>query len=431
MFPFPLLLEPLLGKAGMYIVFLILGFLFGYVLETAGFNHAPTLAAQFYFKDLRVFKVFFTAIVVAMLLIFGASAIGLLDYNLIWVNPTYLWSGILGGLIMGVGFILGGFCPGTSLVALATLKIDGIFFVLGGLVGVFTFGETVGFFTTFFEGSSFGRVTLMDIFNLPTGVIILLVTLMAIFMLWGGEQLERIYGGKDLKMAPKWRIPVAGGFVLFAVLVMMVGQPNRLELAFPSEENPAQQSENGEVAETDASTMTASELALLERSIFIHPGELLDTMHDHKINLIMLDVRNEADYNLFHILDAEHFPSENIPDLIEEFHMKPENTVFVVMSNDETAAVEAWKVMVAEAVPNVYILEGGINRWLSTFATEFEGEYCAEGKQAEDDELSYKFTAALGSDCPAAYPDYDHYELEYEPKIELELKRAPSGGGCG
>ena len=142
MIPFPLTLEPTYGKLIAYLVFLLIGFAFGYVLENSGFNKSTLLASQFYFKDLRVFKVFFTAIVVAMLLIFGASAIGLLDYNLIWVNPTYLWSGIVGGLIMGVGFILGGFCPGTSLVAAATLKIDGILFVLGGLVGVFIFGET-------------------------------------------------------------------------------------------------------------------------------------------------------------------------------------------------------------------------------------------------------------------------------------------------
>ena len=63
----------------------------------------------------------FTAIIVAMTLIFLTSSLGLLDYNLLWVPPTYLWPGIVGGLIMGVGFIIGGFCPGTSLVAMALL----------------------------------------------------------------------------------------------------------------------------------------------------------------------------------------------------------------------------------------------------------------------------------------------------------------------
>jgi rhodanese-related sulfurtransferase len=395
----------------MYLVFLLIGFLFGYVLEISGFNHSPSLAAQFYFKDLRVFKVFFTAIVVGMLLLFLSSAVGLLDYNLIWVNPTYLWSGIVGGLIMGVGFILGGFCPGTSLVALATLKIDGIFFVLGGLVGVFLFGETVDFYKYFFNGSYFGRLTLMDIFNIPTGIVVILVTLMAVFMLWGGEQLEKIYGGKDPNKAPKARFYGAGVLVLIAVVIAILGQPTTQDRW------------------TRLAPIRNSDLT--NRDVYIHPGELLDTFHDHKLNLIMIDVRDEADYNLFHLLDAENITSEEIPDLIDEFIAEPANTVFVVMSNDEKHATEAWKTMTAQAVPNVYILSGGINNWLATFETPYEEGFCGSKAEAGDEELKYEFNAALGSNCPAAYPDHDKYEFEYEKKIELELKRAPVGGGCG
>jgi len=106
---FPLTLDSIFLKIGVYAIFLLIGTAFGYVLESSGFNVSTTLAKQFYFKDLTVFKVFFTAIVVAMLLIFSATAIGLLDYNLIWVNPTYLWAGLVGGFVMGVGFIIGGF----------------------------------------------------------------------------------------------------------------------------------------------------------------------------------------------------------------------------------------------------------------------------------------------------------------------------------
>ena len=122
MTPFPLPLEALLAKSGTYLVFGLIGFGFGYVLEISGFGNSTKLADQFYFKDMTVLKVMFTAIVVAMVLIFGAIALGMLDYNLIWVNPTYLWPGIVGGLIMGVGFIVGGFCPGTSLVSMATIQ---------------------------------------------------------------------------------------------------------------------------------------------------------------------------------------------------------------------------------------------------------------------------------------------------------------------
>ena len=411
MIPFPLHLESLLSKPLVYLIFLIIGFLFGYVLEISGFNHSPSLASQFYFKDLRVFKVFFTAIVVGMLLLFASSAIGLLDYNLIWVNPTYLWSGIVGGLIMGVGFILGGFCPGTSLVALATLKIDGMFFVLGGLVGVFIFGETVDLYKYFFNGSYFGRLTLMDVFNLPTGITVILVTLMAVFMLWGGEYLEKIYGGKDPKKAPRARYYGAGVLVVIAVGIAIIGQPTTEDRWARLEPLRRESLEN--------------------REVYIHPGELLDTFHDHKLNLIMIDVRGESDYNLFHLLDAENIMPGEIPAEIDGFIAQPANTIFVVMSNDETTATEVWKAMTAQAVPNVYILSGGINNWLDTFATTYEEDFCGKITAAGDEELRYEFNAALGSNCPAAYPDHEQYELEYEKKIKLDLKRAPVGGGCG
>jgi rhodanese-related sulfurtransferase len=411
MIPFPLHLESLLGKPLTYLVFLLIGFLFGYVLEISGFNHSPSLAAQFYFKNLRVFKVFFTAIVVGMLLIFASSAVGLLDYNLIWVNPTYLWSGIVGGLIMGVGFILGGFCPGTSLVALATFKIDGIFFVFGALVGVFIFGESVDSFKYFFNGSYFGRLTLMDVFHLPAGIIVIMVTLMAVVMLWGGEQLEKIYGGLDPQKAPKARYYGAGVLVLFAVVIAAFGQPT--------------------TADRWAKLEPTRAADLRNRSVYIHPGELLETFHDHKLNLIMIDIRSEADYNLFHLLDAENISPQDIPDRIDEFIAQPANTVYVLMGNDEKTATEVWKVMTAEAVPNVYILSGGINNWLDTFSTVYEEDFCGRKASAGEDELRYQFDAALGANCPAAYPDPELYEFEYEKKIQLELKRAPVGGGCG
>lgn len=409
MTPFPLPLAELMGHWGSYVVYLFIGVAFGAVLELSGFGKSTKLAAQFYFKDMTVFKVMFTSIIVAMVLIFGASALGLLDYNLIWVNPTYLWPGIVGGLIMGFGFIIGGFCPGTSLVAAATLKKDGIFFVLGVLSGIFLFGETVQYFAGFWNSSYLGRFTLPELFGLPTGIVILAIVLIALVMFWAAEKLEAKYNDQDAQPAPKWRYAAAAVIFLGAVSVLIIGQPT--------------------ISERWASIADEKTVLLQERAVQIHPGELLDIIHDTKIKVVMLDVRDEVDYNLFHILDAQHIPLEEIPNHIEEFHFEPANTVFVTMSNDEAAATEAWKILQAESVPNVYILEGGVNNWIATFGDDDLTKNFNAG--AGNDELCYIFDSAIGDRYDAAEPDPHAHELIYTPKVKLELKRAPTSGGCG
>lgn len=409
--PFPLALTEHLGHWESYIVYLVIGFAFGFVLEIAGFGNSKKLAAQFYFKEITVLKVMFTGIITAMALIFLTSALGLLDYNLIWVNPTYLWPGIVGGLIMGVGFIVGGFCPGTSLVAAATLKIDGVFFALGTFFGIFLFGETVGWFEGFFNSSYMGRFTLPELFGLPTGVTVLLVIIMALLVFYGGEYLEKIIGGKTAPADhPRWRFAAAGGLVALAVAGLVIGQPttqDRWEWV---------EAEQGERLE--------------QRAVQIHPGELLEKMYDKKLNLVMLDVRDERDYNLFHLLDAKHVPLQGVIDYAEELRAEPANTLTVVMSNGEEDATQAWKLLIAESVPNVYILEGGVNGWIDTFASD---TFRVENPPVSvaQDRLAYAFPAALGSRYPIARPDPHAYELEFTPKVELQTVRGPASGGCG
>lgn len=406
---FPLPLTEMFGHYGAYVVYFIIGISFGAVLEMAGFGNSNKLAAQFYFKDMTVIKVMFGAIVVAMVLVFGATAIGLLDYNLLWVNPTYLWPGIVGGLIMGAGFIIGGFCPGTSLVAMATLKKDGIFFVLGVLAGIFVFGETIDNFAVFWNSSYMGRFTLPELFGLPTGVVVVAVVLMALVVFWGSEKLEQHFGGKDPSKAPKWRYAAAGTLVAGAFAVMLIGQPT--------------------IADRWASIADEKNIVLDERQVQIHPGELLDSLHDTQLKVIMLDVRDEVDYNLFHILDSKHVPIDELPAMIEELHLEPANALFVAISNDEEKATEAWKILQAESVPNAYVLEGGVNNWLATFGEDDLTKNFNVG--AGNDELCYIFDSAVGSRYAAAEPDPHAHELEYMPKIVMELKRAPTSGGCG
>jgi hypothetical protein len=169
---------------------------------------------------------------------------------------------------------------------------------------------------------------------------------------------------------------------------------------------------------------------LEERAVQIHPGELLGMTRDDRLNLRMLDVRPETDFNRFHILDAEHVDPDDIADLIPGYRLEPANTAFVLMSNDEAQATAIWKTMVAESVLNVYILEGGVNNWIATFADEdFKAANVLPNHA--DDTPAYSFAAALGSRQPMANPNPDVFTLEFTPKVKLEGKRGATSGGCG
>ena len=410
MTPFPLPLTELLGHWTPYLIYLIIGFGFGYVLEIAGFGKSTKLAAQFYFREMTVLKVMFTGIIVAMVGIFLSTTVGLLDYNLIWVNPTYLYPGLLGGLIMGVGFILGGFCPGTSLVSAATGKIDGMFFVGGVFFGIFLFGETVGNFESFWNSSYYGRLTLMDVFNLPTGVIVLAVVSMAIGAFALSEWAEKGIGKMDLAKFGRWRYAAAGALILVAVGILLIGQPNsaRRWQMIADEQQPR----------------------LDNRTVYAQPAEILHLMEDPKLEVYLIDVRNESDYNLFHILDSHHIPLEAIETELETLLYEPNGTVFVLMSNDESQATEAWRTLTAASLPNVYVLAGGVNAWLDTFSDEsFRANYRLASYAA--DKPAYLFTSALGSRYPAADPNPDMFQLDYTPVVVLQNKRGATGGGCG
>ncbi|MFT3894547.1 MAG: YeeE/YedE thiosulfate transporter family protein [Anaerolineales bacterium] len=425
-FPLNVLIVPSVEHPWTYLVFAVIGFAFGFTLEMSGFGNSRKLAAQFYFKELTVIKVMFTAIVTAMVLLFGAVGLGILDFNQVWVNPTYLASGILGGLIMGVGFIIGGFCPTTSLASASTGKIDGMLFMLGGFVGAFFFGETEKYFDNWYTNAGYyGRLTLDQVFHLPVGVVVLLVVLMALFMFWGSEQLERIIGKRDMSHEPKLRLVGAGALFVLALAVVFIGSPslqdkyNKVTFTRTVDEKQV--------------VYTADEM-LSNRLVFISPAEAFKARYNQAMNPIYIDVRSEADFNLYHVEGAINIPVERIQEVVPVLLTEPAtNSVFILMSNDEAAAVKAWKTLVASSLSNSYILEGGVNNWIAFFGKDDpELKTIQSVASPADDQLGYVFPVALGSRYESCDPSPIEYEkLEFEAKIKLQLKRDKSGGGCG
>jgi hypothetical protein len=178
------------------IIAVVIGIGFGFFLERAGFGSARKLAAQFYFTDMAVFKVMFTAIVTAMLGLFYFSWLGWIDLSQVYISNTYIAPMSLGGFILGVGFVIGGYCPGTSAVACSTGKIDGYFFLFGVMFGIFVFGELFPWISDFFNSTPMGRITLPQLFNISFGTVVFFIVLIAVGGFIGAEKVEKLMAKK-------------------------------------------------------------------------------------------------------------------------------------------------------------------------------------------------------------------------------------------
>jgi hypothetical protein len=179
------------GDETSLVVAFVIGLGFGFFLERAGFGSARKLVSQFYLNDMAVFKVMFTAIVTAMLGVTYLSWIGFLDLSLVYLVPTHLAPQIVGGLVLGVGFVIGGYCPGTSVAASATGKFDGMAYVLGVFAGLFLFAEAYPLVKWFYEATPMGDTTIPRAFGLPYGLVVFAVVLMAVGGFYGASLIEK------------------------------------------------------------------------------------------------------------------------------------------------------------------------------------------------------------------------------------------------
>jgi uncharacterized membrane protein YedE/YeeE len=179
------------GPVGASIAAVAIGIAFGWALERAGLGSARKLAGQFYGTDLTVFKVMFSAIVVAMLGAFWLGRRGLLDLSRVYVPETFLLPQLAGGLLFGAGFVIAGLCPGTSCVAAATGRVDGLLVVLGMFAGVLVTGLAFAPLRSFCQSSARGPLTLPELLHIPYGVVVALVVAMALLGFRAAEWIER------------------------------------------------------------------------------------------------------------------------------------------------------------------------------------------------------------------------------------------------
>jgi len=196
----PLVVNEIISPETNLFFAFIIGIAFGFVLESNGFSSSRRLAGMFYGYDTTVLKVFFTAALTGMLGILFLSLFGWLDLSLIYINPTFLWSAIGGGVIMGAGFIMGGYCPGTSFCAAAIGKLDAMAFIGGIFLGIFIFAEGYPLWEGFYKAENLGSPLMNEIIGTSRGVMTLMIIVVALAMFWVGEWSEKKFVRDDYKI---------------------------------------------------------------------------------------------------------------------------------------------------------------------------------------------------------------------------------------
>ena len=180
-------------SATLWLAVFPMGFLFGYALQRAGMTDARKIAGVFYLRDVDVPVVMFTAIIFAMLGLWGLGLFGVLDIARVYLLPTYLWPMAVGGLIFGIGMAMGGYCPGTALASMVTGRLDALMFALGVFVGTLVFTDPYSLWEGLYNSGSLGVYRLDQVFGIGLGPTMLLVALVAIGGSVGLRRLQQYF----------------------------------------------------------------------------------------------------------------------------------------------------------------------------------------------------------------------------------------------
>ncbi len=175
---------------------LLIGIGFGFVLERGGLGNAKKLIGQFLLKDFVVFKVMFTAIITAMLGLFYLSYFGLINMDLIAFPDNHLLAQLIGGLVLGAGFAMAGYCPGTTIVGMATGKIDALVCFVALFIGTWLFMLCFDWLEPIYNQNQFGTAKLHELWSVAFGTVTAALTLLAVIIFYFLERMQSNHEAK-------------------------------------------------------------------------------------------------------------------------------------------------------------------------------------------------------------------------------------------
>lgn len=328
-----------------FVVALLIGMAFGAILEQAGFSSPKKLVGLFYGYDFTVLRVFFTAGVVAMVGLMGFAHFGLIDINLIFINPAFIWSALVGGLIMGLGFVIGGFCPGTSVCAAAIGKIDAFIFIGGSFLGTIIFTESYPQLKSLYTASDLGIPRVYESLGISQNLFAFLMVFVAAFAFWMTSMIEK-------KVNKQKIVPIRLTAVNIGIVAVTVLLAASALLFSERREKMSQLVKNDNfVTSYTVNTMSADEFALC----------LIKSQECDKLEIF--DFRTEEEYKKMSLPKSTLFSFDNLfekePGML--LHIKNKQKVFV--ANDEISERKMAVAALELGYTDIHILQGGLDHF--------------------------------------------------------------------
>lgn len=329
-----------------FVIAILIGIAFGYILEQAGFSSSKKLVGLFYGYDFTVLRVFFTAGITAMMGVIALTHFGLIDINIVYINPTFLRSAIVGGLIMGLGFVIGGFCPGTSVCAASIGKIDAIIFIGGIIPGVYIFAEAYPYLEGFYKADSWGNVTVYEALGISQGLMAFLMVFAAIAAFIVTTKIEtRVNGKSNPEFLPEKRYFVLAGA---AVLIGLT--------AFVLPERQTYITQNAGLIENVNSIPVKT----------ITPDELAFRIINDPSSYRIFDLRSREEFSKLSLPNSENIQLNYFFSKDAAKSMNRDNEINIIIAEKEDESIKANYIAYENGYKEMYVLQGGLGGFRDT-----------------------------------------------------------------
>ncbi|MFP4288439.1 MAG: YeeE/YedE thiosulfate transporter family protein [Bacteroidales bacterium] len=388
---------------------LILGIGFGYTLEQAGFSSARKLAGLFYGYDFVVLRVFFTAGITAMTGLLFLNYMGWVDMSLVYINPFYVRSAVLGGAIMGLGFILGGYCPGTSIVAATVGKIDAMLFIAGAFVGIFIFGHYYPNWESFYNGYFVGTPFVYESLGISRSWFAFLMVMMAVTAFFVTQKIEDNVNDVSIEKIDKRPSYVTPAMLLIISIFIFLFLP--------------------EQRRSNAKEISPEQLlkSLHDHSRFVDAEEVAYKIIENKDDFFLIDVRDSADFHHFALPGAVNIQMDEILGrTYRDFFNKPEGKKIFYGFGDSEAEL-SWAIAARAGFEEIYILKSGLN---GMFEMIFETELQPRDSLNLDEQFEKRFIARARDFFLEGKADRSEKPKPTPVKQIIDLQTPGGRGGC-